>query len=228
MILTRAFMQTAREFGPIVVFIGPFIVPVLVFLLTRSFYNWQQKLEQAKLRFQLYDRRLPIYHIFLELLQALPEKGDDEIEAAFRKTALARLEVPFLFGDDPDLEACVEQICTRVNELVITNNVDLEIKPFDVLFDHDNPRAEETKARIKQYGAAKLKIHDDYLPQLAEKFGASLRLTDFSKNENRHVPKGPPQKTQSCKRFIHGAAPTVHQSNVENPSLWDAFGGGGM
>jgi hypothetical protein len=41
------------------------------------------------------------------------------------------------------------------------------------------PRAEETKERIKQYGAAKLKTPDDYLPQLAKKFGASLRLADF-------------------------------------------------
>jgi hypothetical protein len=105
MMLTRAFMQTAREFGPIVVFIGPFIVPVLVFLLTRSSYNWQQKLERAKLRLQLYDRRLSICHIFRKVLQALPEKGNDETKAAFRKTALPRLEVPFLFGDDPDFEA---------------------------------------------------------------------------------------------------------------------------
>jgi hypothetical protein len=64
--------------------------------------------------------------------------------------------------------------------------LDLEIKAADVLYNPGN--VEETKARRKQYNAAKLKIHDEYLPQLIKKFGASLRLTDFL---GKRKPAGP-------------------------------------
>jgi hypothetical protein len=110
MILTCAFTQTARDFGLL-------IASVSAIYFTRSFNKWQRRLEQEKLRFQLYDRRLGVYFVFRELLQTLLENGDDETKASFLKAAPARLEVPFLFADNPDLEACLEQICARVNDL---------------------------------------------------------------------------------------------------------------
>ena len=167
-------IQSARE----IVLLG---VSVAVLVATLKFNIWQKKLGKQQLRNKLYDRRLPVYLVFRELLQVLSEKGDDQIKAVFQRARFGLLEVPFLFEDNPDLQAYLEKVCTRITDAVINNTVDMNTKREDVLYDHDNQRAHESEERKKQYSATKRKIQGEYLPQLHGKFGAFLNLTDFSK-----------------------------------------------
>jgi hypothetical protein len=190
MTLITALLQTGKDIGPFAVSVGTLGVSVAVFFVTHSFNKWQQELAKQSLRHQLYDRRWAIYVVFRELMEALPGKADDEIKAVFRKANFALLEIPFLFEDDPDLQAYLGQLCTQVTDVVISET-DLNTKNEDalysayVLYDHGNQRAHEFRERKKQYSAAKRKIHDEYLQQLPKKFGPFLNLTDFSKRRNR-------------------------------------------
>jgi hypothetical protein len=161
--------------------IAQFSVALGVFFATLSFNRWQKKVGKQQFRNELYDRRLPVYLVFRELLQVLTEKGDDEIKAVFQRARFALIEVPFLFEGNPDLQACLEKVCTRITDSVINNTIDVSTRREDVLYDQDNQRARESEERRNNYCATKLKIQGEYLPQLLGKFGPFLNLSDFSK-----------------------------------------------
>jgi hypothetical protein len=155
---------------------APIVVSIAVLIVTLSFNSWQRRLAKQQLRHQLFERRMAIYVIFRELLLALPEKDDDEIKALFRKASIARFEVPFLFEDDPKLQAYLEKLCKRVGDDVYGNIVSIEaLKRAGVMAD---PQIIQKAAQL---GAAKLEIPGDHLPQLPKEFAAFLTLTDFSK-----------------------------------------------
>ena len=167
-------------------------VSLAVFFATRLFNIWQKEFGKQQHRNRLYDRRLLVYLVFRELLLVLSEKGDDEIKAVFQRAKFALIEVPFLFEDNPDIQAYLENVCARIADSVINNTTDMSTKREDVLYDHDNQRARESEARRKKYSATKLKIQGEYLPQLLGKFGPSLYLTDFFETKKRRRVSGAP------------------------------------
>ena len=70
---------------------------------------------------------------------------------------------------------CSEQLCRRVTEEVVDNKDDLVKTAADILYDKmPNPKLE----KIKQHEEAKLKIYEDFYPQLIKLFGPFLKLTD--------------------------------------------------
>jgi hypothetical protein len=155
---------------------APIVVSIAVLIVTLFFNSWQRRLAKQQLRHQLYERRMAIYSVFRELLLALPEKDDDEIRTLFRKASIARFEVPFLFEDDPKLQAYLEQLCKRVGDEVIHNIVSIEaLKRAGGMSDA------LIVQRAALLGAAKLEIPGDHLPQLPKEFAVFLKLTDFSK-----------------------------------------------
>lgn len=179
-------LQALREPGLFFVSILSLFVSAAVLIWTQSFNKWQKRLEQQKLRFQLYDRRMPVYLAFRELLQGLPEKNRDEILYAFQKAKFTLLEVPLLFEDDSDLQAYLGDLCMRVTDLL---GIDLTLRPEDVLYDKDNRRAEESRERRGQYEVTRIKIRDEFLPELPKRFEPFMKLTDLSRQKNRRLRK---------------------------------------
>jgi hypothetical protein len=101
--------------------LGSPLVALAIFALTWFFHAWQVRLEKQKLRHDLYERRFTIYGAFQDLLLALPGKHDKEIDTAFRKASIARLNAPFVLGDDPAIQAYLDQILTDVRDSVLNN-----------------------------------------------------------------------------------------------------------
>lgn len=160
--------------------LAPIVVSIAVLFVTWWFYRWQRRLAQEQLRHQLYERRVAVYGAFRELLLALPEKDDNEIKALFRKASIARFEVPFLFEDDPKLQAYLEKLCKHITDEVINNIFFLDgMKQQTGTMDAQI--AQDFVKRANQLGVAKLQIPGDHLGQLPQEFAAFLKLTDFSK-----------------------------------------------
>lgn len=173
--MTECVLSWVKDFAPI-------IVSIAVIWVTLSFNSWQRRLAREQLRHQLYERRIAVYGAFRELLLALPEKDNDEIKGLFfGKLRIARSEVPFLFEDDPKLQAYLEQLCKRVTEEVINNIFFTDgIKQQPAIM-HDPKVAQDFATRANQLALAKLKIPEDHLARLPEEFAPFLRLTDLSK-----------------------------------------------
>lgn len=160
---------------------APVIVSVVVMVLTLFFNHWQRRLGREQLRHQLYDRRMAVYSAFRELLLSLPEKDDTEIKRLFQAASIARAEVVFLFEDDQTLHAYLEKLCKRVSEEVINNIFFLDGTKGEPALMNDPEIAKESMTRAHQLGLAKLRIPQDYLPELPQQFAPFLKLTDFSK-----------------------------------------------
>lgn len=172
--MSECVLRWLRDFAPIA-------VSIAVLVVTLSFNSWQRRLAREHLRHQLYERRVAVYGAFRELLLALPEKSDDEIKALFRKASIARFEVAFLFEDDKNLQAYLEQLCRRVTDEVINNIFFLDGMKQQTAIMNDPQIAQDFARRANQLGVAKLKIPGDHLTQLPQEFAAFLKLTDFLK-----------------------------------------------
>ena len=160
--------------------LGPFLLAIVVAFATWRFQDWQVRLAKQKLRHDLYDRRFAIYLAFQELLLALPERGDDEIKAAFRRAAIARLEAPFLLAD-PKIQAYLEALCKQVTDDVIGNIMFLDaVKQHGELM-NDPQACRDMIDRASRLGTAKLSLPDRHLGELSEQFAEFLKLTDFWK-----------------------------------------------
>jgi hypothetical protein len=173
-------LEWLNAIGPI----ATIAVALAVFFVTWSFYRWQVRIAQQKLRHRLYDRRFAIYAAFRELLQALVEKNNDEIMAAFRNAESARFQAPFLL-DDPKIQAnkiqaSLDALCKEVDDDVISYIRYLDaVKSQDTIND-PQMRTESTR-RADRFGRAKLIIADRYFVELPKQFKDFLRLTDFWK-----------------------------------------------
>lgn len=158
--------------------LGPTLVALAVFWLTWSYNRWQVRFAKQKLRQDLYDRRFAIYVAFQELLLALPEKGDDEIRAAFRKASVARLQAPFLLGDT-EIQVYLERLCKRVHEDVIANIMYCDAIRRDPALRTIPEVVAELTTRASHLGKAKLDLPDQHLKELPQRFAAFLTLQDF-------------------------------------------------
>jgi hypothetical protein len=140
------------------------------------------RLARQKLRHELYDRRMAIYVAFRELLIALPEKSDDEIKALLRKANIARFEAPFLLGDDPKIQAYLEELCKQVTDDVISNITHRDAMNEQVAAIKNDPKVvKEFAERTARLGAAKLNLPGRHLRELPQRFAECLKLTDFWK-----------------------------------------------
>jgi hypothetical protein len=161
--------------------LGPLVLGVAVLWAAVWFQKWQVLLAKQKLRHELYDRRMVIYVAFRELLIALPEKGDDDIKGLLRKAAVARFDAPFLLGDDPNIQAYLDELCKRVTDDVIANINFLDAARDQGTLMTDPLAVREFTERASRLGTAKLDIPDRHLRELPQRFAKSLNLTDFWK-----------------------------------------------
>jgi hypothetical protein len=160
--------------------LGPLLLAIVVAIATWQFQKWQVRLAKQKLRHDLYDRRFAIYLAFQELLLALPERGDDEIKAAFRKAVIARLEARFLLAD-PKIQAYLEALCKQVSDDVIGNIMFLDaVKRHGALM-NDPQTCRDFAERASRLSMAKISLPDRHLGELSEQFAEFLKLTDFWK-----------------------------------------------
>ena len=168
-------LQWLKDFVPIV-------ASVAVIVVTISFNRWQRRLEREKLRHSLYDRRMAVYICFRELLLGLLGKTDDELQALYQKSFIASQEVSFLFEEKGDLKTYLEELCDRILKEVIQNIDYFEgVKQFQNPTDITVEIRKELIERTEVFGASKLKIHNEHLQKLPEKFAPFLRLTDSPK-----------------------------------------------
>jgi len=146
--------------------LGSPLVALAVFVATCVFYWWQVRLARQKLRHDLYDRRFAIYVAFRDLLLALPEKGDDEIKLALRRASIARLEAPFVLGDDSEIRAYLDQICREVTDDVVAGIMFCDGLKNSGAMNSDPQAAADFAARASR--------------ELPRQFARFLSLTDFS------------------------------------------------
>lgn len=172
--MSERILQWVEDFAPTA-------VSIAVLVVTCSFNRWQRRVGREQLRHQLYERRMSVYGAFRELLLALPERTDDEIKAIFRQASIARFEVPFLFEDDRNLQAYLEQLCKRVTEEVINNIFFVEGMKEHPAIMSDPQSLRDVAAHANQLGVSRLKIPEDYLARLPQEFAPFLKLTDLSK-----------------------------------------------
>lgn len=170
--------------------LDPLLLGVAVFVAALWFQHWQVLLAKQKLRHDLYERRLAIYVAFQELLLALPEKGDDEIKAAFREASIARLEAPFLLGD-PKIQAYLEDLCKQVASDVIGDIMFRDAVKKDGALPNDPQVVQDSTERALRLGPAKLNLADRHLRELPVQFAKFLELTDFwEQGRKRGAAKG--------------------------------------
>ena len=80
-----------------------------------------------------------------------------------------------MFNENQKILNVSAQLCGQVKNEVVDNNDDLVETDADRLYDKmPNPKLE----KIKQHEEAKLKIYEDFYPQLIKLFGPFLKLTD--------------------------------------------------
>jgi hypothetical protein len=131
------------------------------------FSRWQVRIAREKLRHDLYDRRFAIYMAFHELLVAISEKDDVELE--LRKANAARAHSPFLL--DAQVGVYLQGLhkeAFRINE---TNKL---VRGPDLW-----PPVERAQKR-SQLVSDKLHFANS-VEELVQKFERFLKLTDFSK-----------------------------------------------
>lgn len=161
--------------------LAPVVIALAVLFVTWSFNRWQVRLAKQKLRHDLYARRMAIYVAFRELLIALPEQGKDEIYALLRKANIARFEAPFLFGNDAEIQAYLEELCKQVTDDVIANIMFLDSMREQIPALRTDPQVvKDFGERASRLGTARLKIPDRHLRELPQRFAKFLNLTDFS------------------------------------------------
>lgn len=154
---------------------GPLVVSIVTIWAMWWLGSRQNRIAKEQLKHQLYKHRMAVYDSLRDLLLALPKKGndsDDAIKDLFRKADFARREIVYLFNDNQKILNFSEQLCEQVTNEVVNNKDDLVKTSADILY--NNPKLE----RIKQHEAAKLKIYENFNPQLIELFGPFLKLTD--------------------------------------------------
>lgn len=159
--------------------IGPLAVSIAVVCVTISYNRWQTRVAKQKLRHDLYERRFSVYKTFQDLLLALTDKDDDEIRVAFQEAGIARLEVPFLFGDTA-LQSYLDGLCNEILEVIKDINYIQGVKQYRTMM-NDPQVAQELTVRGSRLGSAKLDIRGRHLEELVKQFGRSLKLSDFTK-----------------------------------------------
>lgn len=128
--------------------------------------KWQVDIAGEKLRHDLYDRRFAIYMAFHELLVAVAEKGDVEVE--LRKANAARAHSPFLL--DAPLGAYLEELHKEAFRVNQTNKLVKDPHAW-------SSRAEQT-SQADKLGHDKLSLSNG-VEKLAKEFERFLRLKDF-------------------------------------------------
>jgi hypothetical protein len=131
---------------------------------------WQVRISREKLRHDLYDRRFAIYMAFHELLAAIIEKDDVQIE--LRKANAARAHSPFLL--DAHLEVYLEGLfkeAFRINATVKLLRDPNWIQCLTPL---------EGAQQGSQLSSDKLNFANR-VAELVQEFDRFLKLKDFSK-----------------------------------------------
>ena len=157
-------------------FAGPFatiVASVVAVIVTCYFAREQTKIAKGqwsvakeKLRHDLYDRRFAIYMAFHELLVAVAEKDDVEVE--LRKANAARAHSPFLL--DAPLGAYLEELHKEAFRVNQTNKLVKDPHAW-------SSRVEQT-SQADQLGHDKLSL-SNRVEKLAKEFERFLRLKDF-------------------------------------------------
>ncbi len=136
-------------------------------LVVAAFSWWQVRIAREKLRHDLYDRRFTIYMAFHELLVAVSEKDDVDLE--LRKANAARAHSPFLL--DTQLGTYLEALHAEAFSLNATNKLVHNPSMWTPI---------ERTQRAAQHGTDKLAFANK-VTELVQEFEHFLKLKDFSK-----------------------------------------------
>jgi len=139
------------------------LVSVLSFFSTRQVARWQASTAREKLKQDLYDRRFAIYMAFHELLVAISENDDSEVE--LRNANAARAHSPFLL--DERLTTYLEGLHREAFGL------NARVK---LIRDQNIPKTPEDVTKFAQDRLA----FTNKISGMIEQFKPFLRLTDLS------------------------------------------------
>jgi hypothetical protein len=165
---TRYFLEWMKALGV------PFLTAVVSgasVLVVTVFSWWQVRIAREKLRHDLYGLRFAIYMAFHELLVAVSEKNDVDLE--LRKANAARAHSPFLL--DAQLGAYLEALHAEAFSLNAANNL---------VRDPSASSPAERAQKASQLGTDKLAFANK-VTELVQEFGRFLKLKDFSKHGRR-------------------------------------------